>query len=413
MLLTSNTAAGIPLATLRRRRALFTFFLVIGISMASWVTRTPAIRDQLSASTAEMGWILFGLSFGSMSGILSAGPLVRRAGTKPVAGGGVLALVMGVALVGLGVLLTHAWVVSAGLFFFGLGMGSSEIAINIEGADVESLMGRPVLATLHGCFSAGTVIGALLGIVLTSIDFPVQWHLWLVALLTAPAVLHATRAVPAGFGLARTDARADRPHALKASAEPETPQRLWRDKRLLMIGVIIMAMALAEGAANDWLPLLMVDGHGFAPTAGSLIYAGFAAGMTVGRFAGSYFIARLGRGVVVLGSTLSCALGLALAIFASDPALAAMSVLFWGMGASLGFPVAISAAGSSGPDASRRVSMVATAGYFSFLVGPPLLGFIGEHHGLRAAMLVVLAMVLVAAFMSPATRSNDAGFNLS
>jgi hypothetical protein len=33
-----------------------------GLLMASWATRTPAIRDILSVSTAEMGIVLFGLS---------------------------------------------------------------------------------------------------------------------------------------------------------------------------------------------------------------------------------------------------------------------------------------------------------------------------------------------------------------
>ncbi len=45
----------------RRRRALFLFFLIPGVSLASWVARTPDIRDRLEASTAEMGVILFGL----------------------------------------------------------------------------------------------------------------------------------------------------------------------------------------------------------------------------------------------------------------------------------------------------------------------------------------------------------------
>ncbi|CAM5606330.1 hypothetical protein STENM223S_03774 [Streptomyces tendae] len=48
-----------------------------------------------------------------------------------------------------------------------------------------------------------------------------------------------------------------------------------------MIGAIVLAMALAEGAANDWLPLLMVDGHGLDATVGSLVYVGFAAAMTL------------------------------------------------------------------------------------------------------------------------------------
>ncbi len=50
-------------------RCLCSFFIP-GLLMASWATRTPAIRDLLALSTAEMGVVLFGLSVGSMSGIL-------------------------------------------------------------------------------------------------------------------------------------------------------------------------------------------------------------------------------------------------------------------------------------------------------------------------------------------------------
>ncbi len=72
---------------------------------------------------------------------------------------------------------------------------------------------------------------------------------------------------------------------------------------MLLIGVVVLAMAFAEGSANDWLPLLMVDGHGFSPTSGSLIYAGFTS-MTVGRFTGGWFIDRYSRVAVVRASAL-------------------------------------------------------------------------------------------------------------
>lgn len=55
-----------------------------GLLMASWATRTPAIRDLLALSTAEMGVVLFGLSVGSMSGILCSAWLVKRFGTHKV-----------------------------------------------------------------------------------------------------------------------------------------------------------------------------------------------------------------------------------------------------------------------------------------------------------------------------------------
>lgn len=70
--------------------------------MASWVTRTPAIRDKLGASTAEMGLVLFGLSIGSMAGILSSGYLVQRFSTKPVIAAGTSLVIAGILLVALG-----------------------------------------------------------------------------------------------------------------------------------------------------------------------------------------------------------------------------------------------------------------------------------------------------------------------
>lgn len=172
----------------------------------------------------------------------------------------------------------------------------------------------------------------------------------------------------------------------------------------MLIGVIVLAMAFAEGSASDWLPLLMVDGHGFSPTSGSLIYAGFTLGMTVGRFGGGWFIDRYSRVAVVRASALMGALGIALIIFVDVDWIAGVSVILWGMGASLGFPLTISAASDTGPDAPTRVSVVATTGY-GVLVGPPLLGFLGEHYGLRSAMLVVLALVLTAALVAVAVEN--------
>ncbi len=161
-------------------------------------------------------------------------------------------------------------------------------------------------------------------------------------------------------------------------------------------------MALAEGSANDWLPLLMIDAHGFSHTSGSLIYVGFAAGRTVGRFAGSYIVNLFGRTAILKFSAVSAALGLLLIIVTHTQWLAALAVILWGIGASLGFPLTISAAGATGENRSVRVTIAAIIGYIAFLVGPPALGFIGEHAGLRIAMLPVLFMVILAFFCTSA-----------
>ncbi|MGJ7552038.1 hypothetical protein [Pseudomonas alloputida] len=64
------------------RQALYLLFLLPGLTLATWVTRTPALRDGLQASTEQMGMILFGFSSGAMLGILSAGRMIARQGAN-------------------------------------------------------------------------------------------------------------------------------------------------------------------------------------------------------------------------------------------------------------------------------------------------------------------------------------------
>ncbi|MET7689039.1 MFS transporter [Streptomyces sp. NPDC005483] len=386
-------------AARRRRQALYLFFFLPGIAMSSWVTRTPDVRDRLGVSTAEMGLILFGLSVGSMIGILCSGRLVERLGTRTVIVLGTTLIISATIVIGAGSAVASPPLVTAGLFLFGAGMGSGEVAVNVDGADVERITGTPVLPTLHGCFSLGTVVGGVAGMTATAAGIPVHWHLAVITLVSTGMLVHASRALPAGVGLSTQ-------HDTSDSAPPSGPP-VWTDRKLLLIGAIVLAMALAEGAANDWLPLLMVDGHGLDATAGSLVYVGFAAAMALGRFCGTFFLVRFGRAAVLRASAVSGALGLVLVIFSDNVAVAAGSVLFWGLGASLGFPVALSAAGDSGPDQTARVSLVAIIGYVAFLVGPPALGFLGDHYGLRTAMVAVLVFVASAILIAPAADTRD------
>ena len=89
----------------------------------------------------------------------------------------------------------------------------------------------------------------------------------------------------------------------------------------------------------------------------------------------------------------------------SDTVLAAVAaVVLWGLGASLGFPLALSAAGEGGGDPARRVAFAATVGYVALLVGPPVIGFLGEHSGLRTALIAPLVLVVGAVFITPVVR---------
>ncbi|MDQ7993217.1 MAG: MFS transporter, partial [Propionicimonas sp.] len=292
-----------------------------------------------------------------------------------------------------GVELRSAVLVGVGLAAFGLGLGCAEVAFNIDGAEVERLLGRPILPFLHGAFSIGTLLGGGAGIWLAAINYPPASQLAIAGGIAVVVAVAVTRDLPPGFAVQAQDR--------STAAGP----RAWRDGRVVRIALIVLVLALAEGTANDWLPLVMVDGHGLEQSTSSIVYTTFAAAMAAGRFAGPAVLARFPRVGVVATSGCFAALGLLGVVFSPSLPLAYAAVVLWGLGAALGFPVSISAAAEGdAATAPSRVGVVATTGYIGFLVGPPMLGLLGDHFGLRQSLVIVLALVLTAVVLAPAVR---------
>ncbi|WP_380179079.1 MFS transporter [Kalamiella sp. sgz302252] len=373
---------------LREKWAIYGLMFLPGFTWASWVSRTPFMRDLLHASTEVMGLILFGFSCGSMLGVVLAGRLIMQWGTRSVMRKGLLLLLCGLIVMCVGLALQSQYGVFTSLALLGGGTALIDVVINVEGAAFERHIGRSIMTVIHGFFSLGTLVGAISGLAATAAGIDINWHFTAVLLIIITVASVALRHLPAFSDSERHE------QGNRGSFISQVKNEL-RDRQLLILGVVILAMALAEGSANDWLPLLMIDGHNLTPTESTLVYAGFTAGMTSGRFLGGYVVDRLGRVGVLRISAFSAAFGLSLVIFSNNEWLAAAAVLFWGIGASLGFPLTVSAAGD-GANSAVRVTIAATLGYMAFLVGPPGLGFIGQHAGLRMAMLPVLAMVLLA-----------------
>jgi MFS family permease len=163
-------------------------------------------------------------------------------------------------------------------------------------------------------------------------------------------------------------------------------------------------MAFSEGSANDWLTLATVDGHGTSKATGALVFGIFVTAMTVGRLAGVRLLDRFGRVPVLRFSAALAAVGLLIYILVPALPVAVIGVVLWGLGSALGFPVGMSAASDDPKTAAARVSAVATIGYFAFLVGPPSIGYLGQHFGLLIALFEVLVLVALAGLVSGAAR---------
>lgn len=371
----------------RRASGLLAFFWALGMGLTTWATRSPDVRDLLGASIAQMGAILAGLSIGSMIGVLGSAPLVARLGTRTTLTIGCASTVISLVVIAVGAGATSGVTVAVGLTFFGLGMGASEVAANIDGADIERITGRPLLPKLHGFFSVGALSGSALGLLAAWLSVPVPVHLLAVAAMVVAAAGFCYRATVAGIG--RRSGFADRRRG-------DGDASLLRDRRLVLIAFVALAMALAEGTANDWLPIVLVDEHGFGDVGGAVMFTVFTAAMAVGRLTSGRIIERWGASTVLAGSAVLAASGIAGVIFGQGTGIVVGAVVLWGLGAALGFPLALSSAGASGPRSAARVSFASTVGYVAFLAGPPMLGLLGEHVGLRNALLAVIAPMLVA-----------------
>ncbi|MFB2580038.1 sugar MFS transporter [Herbiconiux sp. P15] len=412
--MTSNPAPSLGL-TLRQlhawRNALFVIFALSGLSLASWVARLPAVRDELGLDTAQLGLLIFALSAGSVVGLVVAPPLMHRIGAR--AGMLVVLCVVagGLAVIGLGAdLLVSVPVVAVGLALAGFGNGAVDVMMNVEGAAAERAIGKTILPLMHAFFSFGTVAGAGLGALASGFGVPVAVHLPVVAVIIVASAIAAIRFVPRAVDAEVKSATGATGTAAPVK-QPLTRRLLeslavWKDVRLLFIGLIMLGMAFAEGSANDWLTIAVVDGYDQSNTTAAIIFGLFTVSMTAGRVLGGPVLDRFGRMPVLRVTAAIGVAGIAMFIFAPEPWIAYIGVALWAIGCSLGFPVGMSAAADTDDPklSAARVSAVAIIGYVAFLVGPPVIGLLGNEFGILNALMLVLVLVVVAGLASPAAR---------
>jgi MFS family permease len=178
----------------------------------------------------------------------------------------------------------------------------------------------------------------------------------------------------------------------------------WREPRTLLVGLVVLAFAFAEGAGNDWIGISLIDSYQLPASVGTLGFATFLAAMTTMRWFGTGLLDRYGRVIVVRAMAVLAIVGLVLFVFGGAPWVAFAGAVLWGLGAALGFPVGMSAAADDPAAAAGRVSVVASIGYCAFLGGPPLIGFLGDHVTVLKGLLAVVVLLGLAVLGTPAMR---------
>ncbi len=383
----TSAVAGHPPAVRAASRATFASFVANGVLVGAWTSRIPGTGEILGIDTAQIGLILLCTAVGAMLSMSQAGTFTPRWGTRRSARTGAVIAAVSLVLVAVSLVLVNVWLMAAGMLVLGMGMGLWDVSMNVEGADVEHQLGQTVMPRYHAAFSLGSVVGALSGAATAALQVPVAVGLPVVGLICIAATITASE----NF---LSSARQSAEERAEASANPAVSP--WREGRTVLIGVVVLSCALTEGSAMDWVAKGAVDGLGTSEAMGALVFSVFLASMTLTRWFSTPMVDRFGR-VASLRVCLGAAfVGLALYVLAPSVPLMMAGAFLWGIGAALGFPLGISAAADDPGKAAARVGVVSVIAYGAFFLGPPVLGWIGAHWGIRPA-LSVLAVPLVAA----------------
>lgn len=387
---------------LRWQIAIFAIFTASGLSIATWASRVPSIKLTLGVDNIQIGLMLLGAGIASIVGLSLSSLILARFGAKRGMFVAMIVFALGVLVVGIGTDVAQSFVVVVlGLVLFGLGNGSVDVMMNVEGAAIETQRGKTILPLFHAFFSLGTVLGAGFGVLAIQLDLNVLWHAAIITVVILAAAVVSTANVPRREGA--MDPEPDAP-------KPEWRERLhvalsaWREPRTYALGVIMLGMSFAEGAANDWLTLGVAEDHGQGAALGAVGLTIFSLSMTVVRVFGGPLVDRFGRVATLRVLAVTAAAGLLLFILAPTLPLIFLGAALWGAGVSLGFPLGMSAAADDPAKAAARVSAAATIGYVAFLAGPPLLGVISEHIGLLNTLYIIVALIIASGLASGAAK---------
>ncbi len=355
-------------------------FFVYSFTMGSLPPRLPDIQRAMGVAEGALGFGLIGGAVGTLISLTFAAPLLERIGYRRA----ILGLIPALAL-----LYALATFATGPLAFFllllpvGLLIGCIEIILNLEADRTEHLVGRRIMNRAHAFWSFGFFASGIVSAVIAQTHLAPQVHL----LLMVPVVALGVAVVLGRFNPApaRTGGNTD---AAPRFAAPSSGI-------LVLVAVTLSAMIL-EGAGIDWSAIYMRDIFDVSP-----FIAGFAVALGAGtqaltRFFADSFVERYSPTAVsrVLLGVLG--VGTLMVFFTQSDWLALVGFALMGIGTSVIFPLAMSAAAQrTDRPAAYNVAALAQTSFVAFLLGPPLLGFIAEHWGIRWSFGIGLPLIVL------------------
>jgi MFS family permease len=361
-----------------RRIVLSGFFFLTGICFASWASRIPDIKMQLGLSDGAFGGLLFFLPIGSFLGIPISGTLTARYGSKKIVS--IAAIVYPLALVALGFANTTI-LLAITLFFFGMAGNMFNVSVNTQAAALSKLFDKSITSRFHGFWSlAGFSGGVLGGFFVAHAISPLQQFI-LVALVGWTFLFFTHKYLMPG--------EPNKNHVAKLWTKPSP--LMWQ------FGLIAFSNMICEGMMFDWSGVFFQSVVKVSESQRTIGYISFMGCMTTGRMFADALINYWGPRKQLMLSGLLVTLGLVIAIIYPTIITSTIGFMLVGFGVSSVIPTIYGSVGRSAEpgQASIALASVSSIGFFGFLIGPPIVGFLSGALGLRWAFLTISILGLV------------------
>ncbi len=350
-------------------------FFLAGFITATWAVIVPFARANTGVNEAQLGTLLLCLGVGALIAMPVTGWLTSRFGCRRV-------ILVAIALIVISTpwlaVLSNPLLLALALLVFGIGIGVTDCAMNIQAILVEKQAAKPVMSGFHGMYSVGGIAGAGFMTLLLAMGVSVLTG----CLLAVAAVIIMALVSVSGL--------------LTYANPAEGPVFAVPRGSVLIIGIICFAVFLTEGTVLDWSAVYLTDVRAIPVSLGGLGYTCFAIAMTVARLTGDRIISSLGRLPVVLGGALVAAAGMAMVTFIASWPLALLGYTLVGAGCANIVPVMFSAAGRQTvmPQAVA-IPAITTLGYLGVLSGPAVIGYVAHYTHLGFSFSLIMALMLV------------------
>ena len=391
---------------IRARAGVSLVFLANGLGFANLVPRFPEIVAGLGLSKSAFGQAVAAASVGALVAGLAASWLISRLTSAKVASLGML--VVALALLGAG--LARSWLVLAVCLLVVGGTDSIvDVAQNAHGLRVQRRWGASIVTSFHASWSLGAVLGAAMGQAMAGAGVGLGTHMVLTAVVLL--VLSAGPLLAGWFlpGHDRDDRTPDQNKELDDAPEmrPATPPRRVRPVTILVlfvVGLLCAASMFPEDVAMNWSSLLLSEQGAGAGHVGLGLVA-LQGTMIVGRLVGDRIIDAVGQRAVIAWGGALVTLGMSIALLVSSVPGTLLGMAISGAGCAVAVPVTYSAADDvEGLPPGLGLTIVSWLARLAGLLAPPVVGRLGDDHGLWVALAYGLLGGLIMVSCWPVLR---------